>query len=285
MAFTGYIWPVFALSFARSARADETIVITDRPEDRPATRDRERALAEPPFVTIVHPDEHPATATVADALGQTVGALSRSLGGLGAFESVSVRGAAPGHTQVLIDGVPLARLAQVTTDLGRFQLSAFDEADLYRGSVPVELGGAGVGGALDLRTHLGRDAHGNRIQASAGGGSFGARHARVRYGDSYAHDAVRSFATVGYTGATGDFTYHDDRGTPLNTKDDVTSVRRNNGFDAVDAAARVGASDDAAAAGLRAMWKRQGLPGSTAQPALDASISTVDVIGDAHGEE
>ena len=98
MAFQGYIWPVFvlALVLARSARADETIVIVDRPEDRPATRDRERALAEPPFVTIVHPDEHPATATVADALGQTVGALTRSLGGLGAFESVSVRGAAPG---------------------------------------------------------------------------------------------------------------------------------------------------------------------------------------------
>ena len=38
-----------------------------------------------------------------------VGAQTRCLGGLGAFESISVRGQAPGRPQVLIDGVPLAR--------------------------------------------------------------------------------------------------------------------------------------------------------------------------------
>ena len=118
-----------------------------------------------------------ATASVADALGAAVGAQTRSLGGLGAFESVSVRGAAPGHTAVLIDGVPLARIAAVTTDLGRFALDAFGEVELYRGAVPVELGGAGVGGAINLVTRLGRGERGERMRASIGAGSFGARHA------------------------------------------------------------------------------------------------------------
>jgi len=130
---------------------------------------------------VLHPDEHPAAASIADAVATAVGAHTRSLGGLGAYASVTVRGAAPGHTAILIDGVPLARIAAVTTDLGRFSLDAFGQVDLYRGAVPVELGGAGVGGALNLLTRLGRGDHGERVSASVGAGSFGARHLRLHY--------------------------------------------------------------------------------------------------------
>src|SRR5690606_355580 len=123
--------------------------------------------------TIVRADEHPATASVADAIGATVGTQTRSLGGLGAYASGSVRGAAPGHTAVTLDGVPMARIASVTTDLGRFVLASFGEVALYRGTVPIELGGAGVGGALDLVTRLGRGPRGERFHTSLGAGSFG----------------------------------------------------------------------------------------------------------------
>ncbi|HUJ57825.1 MAG TPA: TonB-dependent receptor, partial [Kofleriaceae bacterium] len=262
----------------------ETIVIVDRPDDRPAARDRDRALGDAPFVTVIHPDEHPATASVADAVGTTVGALTRSLGGLGAFESVSVRGAAPGHTLVLVDGVPLARIAQVTTDLGRFALASFGEVELYRGAVPVELGGAGVGGALNLVTRLGRGEHGERLDGSIGYGSYGARHARLHYGDAHAGGTLLSSTTLGYAGAKGDYSYFDDNGTPLNLTDDRFHTRRNNDFDQVDAASRLGRADRSAEGGLRVAWKDQGLPGSITEPAFAARLETVDVIGDARGE-
>lgn len=274
----------------RCARAEadgETIVIVDRVPDAdrsPSARDRSRALADAPFVTIVHPDEHPAAASVADAIGATVGAQTRSLGGLGAYAAVTVRGAAPGHTEVLVDGVPLARLAAVTTDLGRFALDAFGEVDLYRGAVPIELGGAGVGGALDLITHLGRGERGERVRASIGGGSFGARHLRLHYGDRHLGGRLRSSTTIGYRGATGDYTYYDDNGTPLDPRNGTFSVRRNNGYDQVDAASRVGAVDRREAGGLRVAWQRQGLAGSAQQPALAASLTTLDVIADARDE-
>jgi vitamin B12 transporter len=255
----------------------ETIVIVDHPPGE-AARDRDRALGDAPFVTVLHPDEHPAAASVADAVATAVGAHARSLGGLGAYASVTVRGAAPGHTAILIDGVPLARIAEVTTDLGRFSLDAFGQVDLYRGAVPVELGGAGVGGALNLVTRLGPGEHGERITASAGVGSYGARHARLRYGDELG--GVESSTTIGYEGATGDYTYYDDNSTPLNRADDSYRVRRNNGFDAVDGATRWGTPDRSVVGGLRAAYKRQGLPGSIAQPALEARLSTTDVIGD-----
>jgi iron complex outermembrane receptor protein len=265
----------------------ETIIVLDRapdPDAAPAARDRDRALGDAPFITIIHPDDHPATASVADAVGATVGAQTRSLGGLGAFASVSVRGASPGHTVVSIDGVPLARLAAVTTDLGRFALDAFGEVELYRGGVPVELGGAGVGGALNLVTRLGRGVNGERVRASIGVGSFGARHLRLHYGDAHADGRVLSSTTIGYQGATGDYSYFYDGGTPLNANDDGYQIRRNNGFDQVDAATRVGAADRGAAGGLRLAYKHQGLPGSTAAPATIASLGTFDAIADGRFE-
>jgi hypothetical protein len=259
------------------AGADETIVIVDRASDS-AARDRTRALGEAPFITVVHPDEHPAAATVADALATTVGAHIRSLGGLGAYASLAVRGATPGHTAILIDGVPLARIAAVTTDLGRFSLAAFGEVNLYRGAVPLELGGAGIGGALDLVTRLGVGEHGERLAVSLGVGSHGARHVRMRYGDD--HGALQSSTTIGYQAAAGGFTYYDDNSTPLNRADDTVQARRNNGFDALDGATRWGTADRSAVAGLRVAYKHQGLPGSIAQPAFTASLATTDVVGD-----
>ena len=270
------------LAFAGSkARADETIYVIDAPPDQ-AADDRKRALGEAPFVTVLRPADHPATSSVADAIATSAGAVTSSLGGLGAYQTVSVRGATPGHTAVLIDGVPLAKLAAVTVDLGRFPLDAFGEVRFYRGAVPVELGGAGIGGAVNLVTRLGRGPHGERLTASLGVGSYGARHFRAHWGDQHG-DAVESSTTIGYQGATGDYSYFDDNGTLLNPKDDGYKVRGNNGFDQVDGATRW-AANDRIGAGLRLAWKREGLPGSTAAPAPTAKLRTLDAIFDVNGE-
>jgi len=265
------------LVVAAPAAADEAIVIVD---DRPAdpARDRDRALGDAPFVTVVHPDDHPAAASVADAIATAAGTHVRSLGGLGSFQSVSIRGASPGHTTVALDGVPLARLASVTVDLGRFALDSFGRVDVYRGTVPLALGGAGVGGAVDLVTHLGRDAAGHALRISAGGGSFGARHLRARYGDTY-RDRIATSITAGYIGATGDYAYFDNAGTPLNLRDDAAKPRTNNGFDQLDLAARAGTATTAG--GLRLAYKQQGLPGATTNPTMGSRLTTLTAIADA----
>ena len=276
---TGSAWadPEPAPEAPKSVGAETIVVVDPGPA---AARDRARALGDAPFVSVIHPDEHPATASVADAIATTVGAHTRSLGGLGAYESVSIRGAAPGHTEVLIDGVPLARLAEVTTDLGRFSLGSFGEVDVYRGAVPVELGGAGVGGAINLVTHLGRGDAGDRVQLSAGLGSFGARHLRAHYGDDHDGGAVLSSTTIGYQGATGNFAYFDNGGTPLNPNDDGFRTRTNNRFDQLDAASRLGTRDGSIVGGARVAYKDQGLPGSSNAPTMSASMATLDAMGD-----
>ncbi|MFN0249752.1 MAG: TonB-dependent receptor [Kofleriaceae bacterium] len=262
---------------------DETIyVIDDRPDG--AARDRDRLLGDAPFLTIIHADEHGATTSVAEALATTAGVLGRSLGGLGAYQTVSIRGASAGHTAVLVDGVPLARIAAVTTDLGRFSLDSFGEIELYRGAVPIELGGAGIGGAVNLVTRLGRGDRGERFRASAGYGSYGARHLRAHYGDEHEGIGARSATTIGYTGADGDFTYFSDNGTLLNKNDDAYFARANNGFDQLDVSTRFGATETPLVGGARLSLKRQGLPGTIANPTSSAQLSTIDVLADVQGE-
>lgn len=260
----------------------ETIIVIDRKPDREQAQDRDRALGDAPFVTIVHAEDHPATASVADALGSTVGVQTRSLGGLGSYQSISVRGAAPGHTSVLVDGVPLARLAAVTTDLGRYSLGAFGQVELYRGAVPLELGGAGIGGALNMVTRLGRGERGERVHVSTGAGSFGARHMRARYGDRFGD--IETASLVGYQAATGDYTFYYDNGTQLNLSDDTYQTRKNNGFSQVDAVARAGTIDRALVGGLRLARKAQGFPGTPGSPSLDANMTTLNVLADARGD-
>ncbi len=283
---------VATLVASGSARAEEPVQVTPPEEtiyvidDRPdhTTRDRDRLLGDAPFLTVLHAEDHGATTSVAEALSTTAGVQGRSLGGLGAYQTISVRGATAGHTAILVDGIPLARIAAVTTDLGRYSLDSFGEIELYRGAVPVELGGAGIGGAVNMITRLGRGEKGERFRASLGLGSYGARHLRAHYGDEHDGIHAKSATTIGYTGADGDFTYFDDNGTLLNKSDDAYRTRTNNGFDQLDASTRIGSTERPLLAGARISLKKQGLPGTVRFPSETAALVTFDGVLDAQGD-
>ncbi len=249
------------------------------PEPRHA--DAERALGESGFVTVVRVDERAGeAASMAEILAATVGVHVRSLGGLGSFSSLSVRGAASGQTAVVVDGVPLARFGSASADLGRFEPASFSLVALHRGAVPVGLGGAAQASALELVTALGPARDGHRWLVSAGGGSFGARHLRGRYlgGDG----TLGYHLGLGYAGAEGDFTYFDDNGTNLNPSNDRIETRKNNGYDQVDAVGRLGTGAGAWAvvAGARSQWKEQGVPGSASAQSMTASLTSWSQMAD-----
>jgi vitamin B12 transporter len=243
----------------------------------------ERALDEPAFVTVVNIDDRAGeTASVAEVLARSMGVNVRSMGGLGGFSSISVRGAASGHTTVLVDGVPLSRVASVTTDLGRFELGSFSSLELYRGGVPAEFGGAGLGGVLNLVTRLGAAPDGKRWQLSAGGGSFAARHGRVQLTDGRRDGKSGYHLAASYAGANGNFPYFNDNGTNLNLDDDATVRRSNNGYDHGDVVARYRRviGDLTVAAGSRSLWKQQGIPGSSSVQSESASLTTLSQLFD-----
>ena len=219
----------------------------------------------------VHPDDHPR-----DGIGRRCGRRRRSarrrdrLGGLGAYESISVRGAAPGHTAVLIDGVPLARIAAVTTDLGRFAL------DVVRRGRSLSRRGAGRARRRGRRRRAQpRDAARARRarRARVGRRSAPARSARgtcaLHYGDSIT--AAR--AVVDDDRLPGrDRRLHvllRQRHAAQSRPTTAIDVRKNNGFDRSSTPrSRVGHADRGAPAACALAWKQQGLPGTIAQPAL-----------------
>ncbi len=271
----------------------ETIVVKpgeragprDLTGDDPAHADAGRALDEPAFVTVVRIDDRRGeTATIAEVLARTVGVHVRSLGGLGGFSSMSVRGGAPGHTAVSIDGVPLSQLGSAAMDLGRFELQSFSEMELYRGGVPVALGGAAIAGALDLQTRVGPQA-GERFRLSTGAGSFGARHVRGRWLDGNEDLSEAMHVSAGYAGARGDYSYYDDNGTNLDTSDDAFVRRRNNGYDQVDSVIRYRFDREAGSVsiGARSQWKQQGVPGLGTVQSTTASLTTFSQLADASG--
>lgn len=254
-------------------------------------RDRAALLASGPFLTILHADDHHGE-SVGDALARTVGARVQRLGGYGAFATLSVRGLAPGTTEVVIDGVPLSRLSSVTADVGQWEMAQFERVELYRGGgggAGSDGGGAdgGLGGALHLVSPSGRSEDGDRGAVALGLGSWGVRHARAWHGDDAAWGRWR--VTAGLARSRGDFSYFDDRGTQLNADDDRWQVRANNDVIALDASVRVASPADttdsarstAWSGGVSAAHRDQGLAGGISVPAHETRLTTTFATADA----
>ena len=253
--------------------------------DDAVARDAERGLDEPAFVTEIRVDDRAGeSVTTAEVLAESMGVHVRSLGGLGGFSSISVRGASSGHTTVLVDGVPLSRISSVSTDLGRIPLDSFSTLELYRGGVPVELGGAALGGALNLVTAVGPSPSGRPFTVSAGFGSFGARHLRARWRDGLTRgDSKAGFQlSLGYSGATGDFSYFNDNGTNLVPEDDGFVDRQNNDYESFDAVARyrIRSGPLTVEVGSRSLFKTQGIPGTASVQSETTSLTTISQLFD-----
>jgi vitamin B12 transporter len=249
--------------------------------------DRERALDEPSFATVVRIEDRAGeTVTAAEVLAESVGVQVRSLGGLGGFSSISVRGASPSHTAIAIDDVPLSRIAAAVINFDGIDLSNFDTVELYRGTVPAEQGGAGLGGAVNFRTAVGPGRAGETVELSVGAGSFGARHARARLRDELLDGALAYQLAAGYTGARGDYEYFNDKGTRLNLTDDEIAKRTNNDFAQGQAVARARyrSSGLAVTGGARTLLKSQGVPGTGTVQTRAAQLDTLSQLVDARVE-
>jgi vitamin B12 transporter len=289
---------IAALLVASTAAADEPVVrAADSPagaapeepvitapvtvrgrREEPEAPGAKRALEEPAFVTVIPVERGGQSMPVAEVLAEAVGVHVRSLGGLGQFASISLRGASGAQAEILIDGVPLSRVAFSAIDVGTLDLGTFSRVEVFRGGVPAELGGAVLGGAVNFVTGVGPGPDGRHNTVSFGFGSFGARRTRLAR-----HDRFGRWATtlqVGYAGAAGDFAFFDDGGTPLNLQDDKTSTRINNGYDQLDASARVRRGKTEL--GERVSWKDQGVPGPTGAQAAHAHLSTFRSVTDFH---
>ncbi len=222
--------------------------------------------------------------TLADVLGQTTSARIVQYGGLGAFSTVSLRGAPAGEVAVFVDGSPVSSAAGSEVNLSDLPATAVERIEVYRGSSPLGFGAGAPGGAINLVTLDSRQ----RLDARVARGSFDTWEGRATAG--MRRGRIAGLIHAGYQGSDGDFPYFDDNGTPFNAADDSTSLRVNNRFDALTGLAslsveprnglRITAREDL-------FRKAQGVPGLGATPARHArwrflrSLSQLEVASDA----
>lgn len=215
------------------------------------------------------------TDSLPELLARTPGATVRSVGGLGQFSSVSLRGSSGQQVQLLVDGVPIGSSLAGLVDLSTLPLDGLDRIEVYRGHVPVEFGSATIGGAVNLVSAPPGDEP--RLILRGGTGSFGARQASAEARMPLPRGLAFSTA-IGYAGALGDFPYYDTASTPLDPGDDTTSVRLNNHYDRVTGQMRL----DGARGKWRWLvrpfvtWKSQGIPGPGGAQARESELSTFD---------
>jgi iron complex outermembrane receptor protein len=234
-------------------------------EGQLATRARQRRPTA--FATVLRVDGSVRSyESVGQLLEQAAGVHIVRHGGLGAFSTVSLRGAPPGQVAVYVDGVPMQSAAQTVVNLAELPMSAIQAIEVYRGGAPLALGPGRPGGAIHLTTAITGGA-----SARVARGSFDTWDASGRVGATLGALSARLHG--GYQGSDGDYAYRNDNGTPFNTADDAEATRRNNRFDMTHGGALVAWQPDprwrVQAAGTL-QRQAQGFPGLGNVPAPNA---------------
>ncbi len=208
-------------------------------------------------------DSHPLREADADTvLRDAEGLTPQRLGGAGARSSVSIRGTATAHTELLVDGLPLSGPISGGPDLSTLRLEAFDRIHVYRGSAPSWITLGAIGGTINLLPH-GEGKTEAKLQL--GGGSYGERRSAARVSlsgggwDWSSHVFLRSHS--------GDYNFTFDP-TPFAPGDESTRTRQNADLleGQVLLAARMRDGDHGVRVVGLGYERTGGVPGPVAQP-------------------
>jgi iron complex outermembrane receptor protein len=237
-------------------------------------RDRPRASARDRLPTASVTDVRAgasgrAVESLADLLVQTPGVHVQQYGGLGAFSTVSLRGAPAGQVAVLLDGVPMASGAHAVVNLADLPVAAVERIEVYRGLSPFGLGVSAAGGTINLVTSA-RPRGGARVAR----GSFGTWEAHGTGGAT--RGAWSGLLHAGHRRSHGDFPFLDDNATPFNAADDSVTTRVNNRFESANLTGSLAWRPRpglALSVHEDLYRKRQGVPGLGAAPALGTRLA------------
>lgn len=173
-------------------------------------------------------------------LSQMLGVRVKQYGGMGGFATASIRGSSASQVNVYVDGIPVSDPYLGITNLADLPLGGVERVEVYRGFSPPELGSSAIGGAINLVTtsEAGwrRDQTLSALEAYESAGSFGSRRHQATVWSLLSR--MRLYLHGSYATSRGDFTFHDDNGTPENSADDSLTTRTNNDLAAWNIVAR-----------------------------------------------
>ncbi len=159
-----------------------------------------------------------------DLLAASPGVRVRSAGGSGGLQLLQLRGATGGEVRVLVDGVPLPQDASGAVDLSSLPLDSVERIEVYRGTLPLGLGGEGVAGAINIITRKPRGL--GELSLSGGAGSFHSYEGGA--GLDAGAGAWRGGLWLAGASARNDYPFLDDNGTPYTSADDDPQATRLN---------------------------------------------------------
>ncbi len=167
------------LSWARAVRASPDAGVPEEPAARPPADPSYEATvrgSRPSGAaqsTVVNAERFAGEApTVAELLATSPGVSVQQSGGPGQAAFVSLRGASPDQSLVLLDGIPLQGPGGDAIDLSTLPSSFVSKVVVSRGVLGAQLGAGALGGAVEL---VPKTAAGSEPQCGVlvAGGSFG----------------------------------------------------------------------------------------------------------------
>jgi len=163
-------------------------------------------------------------AQLGDLLGAVSGVQQRQSGGFGTFATISMRSSSAAQTAVYLDGILLNTGGESAIDLSSLEILNLASVDLYKGTTPLQLGHAGMGGAVNLNSMNSSGDKGTRLRLGIGSFSYGSLMA-AQQGSKDKWDWT---ATVARQQSDNDYRFTNNMATPLNSEDDETQRRTNN---------------------------------------------------------
>jgi vitamin B12 transporter len=171
----GLVVPGVAAAQRLPVSIGEEVVVT-------ATRVPQRLAQSNQHVAVITAEEIAAGGyqSVTEILQARGGLEITQSGGRGQPSSVSIRGAEPRHTLVLIDGLRVGSATAGGTAFEHIPVNQIDRIEIVPGPLSSVYGPDAIGGAIQIFTRRG-DGAGARIE----GGSFGTRGVSGYYGRSF----------------------------------------------------------------------------------------------------
>lgn len=185
--------------------------------------------------------------SAAEVLSALPGIQSYKQGGMGSFQTVSIRGIAARNILICMDGIPLNDAGGGAADLGAIDLNGIEKIEVYKDRVPAKFGGSGLGGAINFVTKSavykecdatsencksngrGLESRGPHGRATATLGSHNSFEGAVQVSAS-PRDSVEFTATLSARHSDNDYEFLNRNGTAYNTDDDFTDKRENAEF-------------------------------------------------------
>ena len=174
--------------------------------------------------------------SAAEVLASLPGVQYTRQGGVGSFQTVSIRGVSAKNIVVCMDGIPLNDASGGAVDFGTIDLNQVEKIEVYKDRVPAKFGGRGIGGAINFITKGSKpaeavlkpeDKKSGRVLLSYGSHNTWEASTQLL---SRLTDSASVSASLSARHSDNDYEFESQNGTQYDPDDDYTDTRRNAEF-------------------------------------------------------